>query len=212
MPQKMMRPVSTGLLTNTNTTLIQWNLKSGRSLQRGYWRRLVHTFVFRGELTDSQPIFDIGSMLLLVSTLAQIGMFTLWILDHIVYHGLLNAVFTAALHIESTNPRLPPVRSIMMRISGGSGMSVYSCLFYLIPMLVLSVIGWTGVFLAFDYPQSKTWIWVVVAAITSALPIWVILKTRSIASASSYSRPPSATDQPLSYEAVIARWLLTLRK
>ena len=141
-------------------------------------------FLLRGDLDDSTSLVGTFPLVVLVCTLAQIGLFLMWILDQVVYHGLLDAAFTAALRIEARFPELVPLRSLMLRISagtddgrGGIGMARYLRLFYLLPMLAFATIAWWAIVRA---GGGIAWPWIGVALVCTGLPLWVLAKTRKI--------------------------------
>jgi hypothetical protein len=82
-------------------------------------------FLIRGDLVETQSLIGAIPLIAFIALLAQTGLFLLWILDQLVYHNLLDAVFTTALHIERSNPDLPPVRMQMLKLSGGAGVARY---------------------------------------------------------------------------------------
>lgn len=165
-------------------------------------------FIVRGDITGNS-LFSSWTMLLLVAGLAQLGLFTLWILDQVVYHGLLDAVFTKALHIERQLPQLPPLRSMMMRISGGAGMARYLSLFYLLPMLLFAILAW---FAAIRVVEAGAPVqpWIGIATIISGLPIWVIVKSAMLDRGRRRNRPPAEASGEPAHEFVIKRWQATL--
>ncbi len=60
----------------------------------------------------------------------SLGILTLWILDILVYHRLLDACFSEAVKIEKENPKLPQVRLAMMRSQPGGEVISYMIWFY----------------------------------------------------------------------------------
>ena len=175
----------------------------------------ARAFILRGEIDDSKSLIDAMPLAVLICMLAQIGLFLMWILDQVVYHGLLDAAFTAALRIEARFPELVPLRSLMLRISagsddgtGGTGMARYMKLFYLIPMLAFAAIAWWAV--------ARTGadiggIWIAAAAVCSALPGWVLIKNSKVELSRKARR---GSDQGLGtstgYNAVVDAWLARL--
>lgn len=157
-------------------------------------------FIVRGGLAIDKTLISPDPLLILVAGLAQIGLFSLWILDQVVYHSLLDAVFTTALHLERRLPELPPLRSTMMRLTGGAGVARYLSLFYQLPMLVFAVIAWWGAM-----NNGEPW-WLLAAAAITALPLWVWIKSRHMAAQRIKQRPqPEPGGQP-AFEFVIDRW------
>ena len=89
-----------------------------------------------------------GQMLIVVvSTMASLGLFTLWIVDQIVFQRLLNSAFLVGLKLEHDIRTLPPIRSVMMYAAEGVGMSRWLRLFYFVPMVAFLVLSFwlTGV-------------------------------------------------------------------
>ncbi len=80
-------------------------------------------------------LFPKPVLLVLVATMASIGLFTLWIVDQIVYQRLLGSAFMVGLKMEHDNHELPPMRALMMHSAEGVGMSRWLRMFYVIPMV-----------------------------------------------------------------------------
>ncbi len=97
-------------------------------------------FVVRGDVGE-ESLVNVGVLIPLLASLGSVGLFVLWIQDYVVYHGLLRAVFIMGLRLEYQMEELPPLRSIMMRLSGGGGMARFMKLYYIIPQVVLSIIA-----------------------------------------------------------------------
>ncbi len=172
-------------------------------------------FVLRGEIDDTKSLIDAMPLAVLICMLAQIGLFLMWILDQVVYHGLLDAAFTAALRIEARFPELVPLRSLMLRISagatdgtGGTGMARYMKLFYLIPMLAFAVISWWAVAHA---GMEIGWVWVAAAMVCSALPGWVLIKNSKVELSRKQRRASGhGMGTSTGYNAVVDSWLAKL--
>jgi hypothetical protein len=98
-------------------------------------------------------------LVVLVSTMAVIGLFVLWIVDQLVYQRLLGAAFTAGLRMEYDNPCIPPIRALMMHSAEGVGMSRWLLLYYLVPMIVFLMLS-----------SSATWIFVTQQSSTTGAP------------------------------------------
>lgn len=91
-----------------------------------------------------------GQLAALVCLMGNLGLLVLWILDQMVYHRLLNAVFLLGLRMEYKFKYLPPVRTLMMLYSLKRGMAGYLRLYFFIPMFVLASIAlyfspWKGI-------------------------------------------------------------------
>lgn len=83
-----------------------------------------------------------SSLVVIVCTLAVAGLAALWVMDQLVFHRLLNAVFLVGLKMEFDDPRLPPIRAMMMMMSAeGEDMRRWERLVYLIPLLVLATVA-----------------------------------------------------------------------
>lgn len=82
----------------------------------------------------------LGFLIVIVLTFASIGFTTLWVMDQLVFHRLLNSVFLVGLKMEKDNPELPPIRSMMMKTLEGSGTFKWELFFYLGPIMLFMVI------------------------------------------------------------------------
>jgi hypothetical protein len=111
-------------------------------------------FVVRGGIGED-ALVSVGVLVPLLATLGSVGLFMLWIQDYVVYHGLLRAVFIMGLRLEYQMEELPPLRSIMMQVSGGSGMARYMKLYYIIPQVVLSIIAVAAAGIAGWEPEAN---------------------------------------------------------
>lgn len=170
-------------------------------------------FLIRGDLVETQSLIGAVPLIVFIALLAQTGLFLLWILDQLVYHNLLDAVFTTALHIERSNPDLPPVRMQMLRLSGGTGVARYLKLFYLIPMAVLAMIGSIACFVAIDRGSTLFVLLILSALATITLPIWVIIKSNAVAKMRVASRRGRGDEEmPDDGNAIIADWMARLEK
>jgi hypothetical protein len=69
-----------------------------------------------------------------VSVMATLGLLALWINEQLVYQRLLDCGFIIALKMDYDNPRLPPIRAMMMYSAEGKGMACWITYFYTIPM------------------------------------------------------------------------------
>ncbi len=100
-------------------------------------------FIFRGGIDN--PLLAPKVLIAIVCLMGNIGLVTLWVLDQLVYHRLLNAVFLLGLRMEYLDPNVPPIRTLMMLYSRKRGMARYLRLYYLIPMAVLACIAFVAV-------------------------------------------------------------------
>lgn len=170
-------------------------------------------FLIRGDLVESQSLIGAVPLIAMIALLAQVGLFMLWILDQMVYHNLLDAVFTTALHIERNNPALPPVRSAMRRISGGTGMARYLKLFYVVPMIVFAAIAAAATWVAIDRGTDIGSLLVAFTLITVALPAWVWLKAGMVSQLQLGSRAAPSEDHVRDDSAeIVERWVRSISK
>lgn len=81
-----------------------------RTLASGW---LLAALAALGWLLDpSKPsswMIPLGLLLVVVCVLGVAGIATLWILDQLVFHRLLNSVFLVGLKMESSDPVIPPL-------------------------------------------------------------------------------------------------------
>ena len=89
----------------------------------------------------SKFLVEPGLLIFFVCLAGNLGLVVLWILDQMVYHRLLNAVFLLGLMMEYKYAYLPPVRTLMMLYSLKRGMARYLRYYYFIPMAVLAGIA-----------------------------------------------------------------------
>ncbi|HKX92354.1 MAG TPA: hypothetical protein VJM15_08020 [Sphingomicrobium sp.] len=92
-------------------------------------------FIVRGDLKAGSSMFDTAVLLGIIGSGANIGLFSLWILDQLCSQKLLGAAFEVGLHLERRNSNLPPIRSLMWVKSNYRGMGRFHALFYACPML-----------------------------------------------------------------------------
>jgi hypothetical protein len=83
----------------------------------------------------------LGLLLIAICGLAVAGVATLWVLDQLVFHRLLNSVFLVGLKMESAEPALPPIRALMMKTVEGRGTHRWELFFYLGPLVVFAVLS-----------------------------------------------------------------------
>src|SRR3954467_1267945 len=96
-------------------------------------------YLVRQQLTGL--LVDAKLLIVIVCLMANLGLLILWILDQMVYHRLLNAVFLLGLRMEYMYPELPPIRTLMMVFSKKRGMARYLRFFYLVPMDALALLA-----------------------------------------------------------------------
>lgn len=172
-------------------------------------------FLIRGGLDSSHSMGTSLQLLVAVCALTQIGLFLLWILDQVVYHGLLDAAFSVALHIERRYSELPPLRSMMMRISagdalgkGGTGMARYMKLFYVLPMFAFAVLSWAATALDASGSQPASPILIVTSIAIATVPFWVLLKSHDMELGKKQNRPSGEGEyKKRPYDLAVDRWL-----
>jgi len=96
-------------------------------------------YVVRQEIPKA--LLDAMLLIVIVCLIANIGLLILWILDQLVYHRLLKAVFLLGLRMEFKYSELPPIRTLMMLFSKRRGMSRFLRLFYLVPMTIFGAVA-----------------------------------------------------------------------
>src|SRR5262249_37584615 len=82
-----------------------------------------------------------GLLLVAICGLAVAGVATLWVLDQLVFHRLLNSVFLVGLKMESAEPALPPIRALMMKTVEGKRTQPWELLFYLGPLIIFALLS-----------------------------------------------------------------------
>jgi hypothetical protein len=143
-------------------------------------------------LDPSKPsswAIPLGLLLISVCALAVAGVATLWVLDQLVFHRLLNSVFLVGLKMERTEPVLPPIRALMMKTVEGRGTHRWELFFYLGPLVVfvlLSVIvvttGSSTLFSASRQGLSLDLRWIGYSLLVAQIIVivWVSLKQHSV--------------------------------
>ncbi len=63
----------------------------------------------------------LGFLIIIIMTLGNVGMITLWVMDQLVFHRLLTSVFLVGLKIEKDDQEIPSIRSMMMKTQEGLG-------------------------------------------------------------------------------------------
>lgn len=119
-------------------------------------------------------LIDAKIMIAIVALMGNTGLLILWILDHLVYHRLLNSVFLLGLRMEFLDPRLPPIRTLMMLFSRKRGMARFLQLFYLLPMFCLAAVSlaagvWQGM-----GADPRQFLPVVPGVAAALIPAWVV--------------------------------------
>ncbi|MEE9555577.1 MAG: hypothetical protein V3W18_14920 [candidate division Zixibacteria bacterium] len=96
---------------------------------------------YLGEGGETITMLPPKALISIICMMGTIGLLVLWILDQMVYHRLLNAVFLLGLRMEYLHESLPPIRTLMFLFSRRLGMSRYLRWYYLVPMFGLGMIG-----------------------------------------------------------------------
>ncbi len=131
-------------------------------------------FIVRGQGISDDLIIGKQLLIPLLCLLGSVGLFTLWIQDYVVYHGLLRAVFMMGLRLEHKHPCLPPLRSLMMAISGGTGMGPLMKLYYQIPMAVFAAIAAGSSILSHNYYL------LIISCVIAIFPVWISIQSSNI--------------------------------
>lgn len=97
-------------------------------------------WLFNSFKIDSWPM-PLGLLVVMVSLLATIGISTLWVMDQLVFHRLLNSIFLVGLKMEKDDPELPPIRSMMIKTQEGTGTSKWELLFYMAPIMIFTLLS-----------------------------------------------------------------------
>ena len=106
----------------------------------------------------------------LVCAMGALGLCVLWVVDHLVYHRLLNSIFLIGMRLEIEHRDIPPVRTLMAYSAHRKGgMSHWLKIFYTAPASALSVIAFAICLVSQNSGTLSSG-----AAITeSAVPVWV---------------------------------------
>ena len=97
-------------------------------------------WLFNSFKIDSWPM-PLGLLVVMVSLLATIGISTLWVMDQLVFHRLLNSIFLVGLKMEKDDPELPPIRSMMIKTQEGTGTSKWELLYYMAPIMIFTLLS-----------------------------------------------------------------------
>lgn len=136
-------------------------------------------FLVRQNLTEA--LVDAKLLVAIVALMGNTGLMVLWILDQLVYHRLLNAVYLLGLRMEFMAPNLPPIRTLMMLYSRKRGMARFQRLFYLAPMFGLGLISLGAGMWQVGANDAHRIVYLIgVAAV--AMPGWVVWKSTRLES------------------------------
>ena len=84
-------------------------------------------------------VVPLGLLLSMICTMAVAGIATLWVLDQLVYHRLLDAVFLVGLRMERADRTLPPIHAMMLKTIEGKGTHRWERFFYFVPLVIFAV-------------------------------------------------------------------------
>lgn len=171
-------------------------------------------FILQSQLGEAALGVRPLHLVVIVAALSQLGLFMLWMLDQVVYHGLLDAAFTTALHIERRFTEVPPLRSLMLRLSApggsggrGSGMARYMKLFYLLPMAVFLLIATVATLFIAMQTSATAWPMAALSLALAVPPAWILRRSRLTERAKARNRARSDGESvATSYDDVIDRW------
>lgn len=83
----------------------------------------------------------LGVLIIVLMSLGNAGIVTLWVMDQLVFHRLLDSVFLVGLKMEFDDPEIPPIRSMMMKSQEGLGAHIWERFFYLAPLCAFALIS-----------------------------------------------------------------------
>ena len=156
-----------------------------RTLASGW---LLATLAGLGWLLDPTKGTDwpipLGLLLSVVCTMAVAGIATLWVLDQLVFHRLLDAVFIVGLRMERADPTLPPIHAMMLKTIEGKGTHRWERFFYLVPLVVFAaftsivVIGGADSMFMSDSLKGGRGLAAVLLIAQVVLIVWVLMKQR----------------------------------
>ncbi len=174
---------------------------------------------------DKWPM-PLGLLVVMVSSLATVGISTLWVMDQLVFHRLLNSVFLVGLKMEKDDPELPPIRSVMMKTQEGSGTSKWELLFYIAPIIIFTLLSFSTLAFGSDklflanrglpMLQAERMSWAFLVVQLSFLS-WVLIKrrtTRSFAKGADWFADEEFTRviSTSSYDSIIANYSSSAQK
>jgi hypothetical protein len=119
------------------------------------------------------PEWVIGS----ICAMGAGGLALLWIIDQLVYHRLLNAVFIVGLKLEWSDPRRPPLHASMYASTPALGYARLLSLFYLLPIAALGAIAMAAAIYAISGDVGG-WDLALfgLAAVPAALAVWIFMQ------------------------------------
>jgi hypothetical protein len=98
----------------------------------------IATLLKRDEVTNLWIPADL--VIASICAMGAAGLFLLWIIDQLVYHRLLNALFIVGLKLEYDEPERPPIHASMYASGPKLGFARLLSLFYLLPIGALGAI------------------------------------------------------------------------
>ncbi len=131
-----------------------------------------------GDSSSNQIVAKI--LIALVSFMGTLGLLVLFILDQMVYHRLLNAVFLLRLRMEYCHSFIPPIGTLMMLFSSKRGMAWYMKFYYLVPMFTLAIIALvSSVFniCGSEFKIEVNSVSLIIGLFTSLIPSWAYMES-----------------------------------
>lgn len=111
----------------------------------------------------------------LVGFMGTLGILLLFVLDQMVYHRLLNAVFLLGLRMEYLHSFLPPIRTLMMLFSRKRGVGWHMRFYYIVPMFIFAFIAlFAGLFNVYEdgIKMEVNTASVIIGLFTLSIPVW----------------------------------------
>ena len=135
--------------------------------------------------TEAHWLIERSTLVAVVCALATGGLTTLWVLDQLVFHRLLNSVFIVGLKMEFDDCGLPPIRSMMMMSAEGKGMHRWHRFFYLVPMLSFLLVSILVTLGSLEPSRDSTASWMhslnwLLVVVQLSLIAWIVAKQEMI--------------------------------
>lgn len=131
---------------------------------------------YLGDLNVPMTMMNPKILISIVSLMGNFGLLVLWMLDQMVYHRLLNAVFLLGLRMEYLHRDLPPIRTLMMLFSRKRGMARYLRWYYYVPMLALG--GISLISSSWYVYESKNQLSLIIGLIPLLIPAYIYWKSK----------------------------------
>lgn len=141
---------------------------------------LIKVMYLGGAGNSSSTQIDAKILVSLVSFMGTLGLLLLFILDQMVYHRLLNAVFLLRLRMEYCHSFIPPIGTLMMLFSRKRGMAWYMRFYYLIPMFTLAIIALiSSVFNVYgnEFKTEVNSVAFIIGLFTLMVPLWAYMES-----------------------------------